>query len=247
MKPPPTVFLAAALFFSVGLRGAGQAPAQVDRSERQRLPEWMTEFLPKTPEERAKAAIYDHEGSSVLQLGRGMIQFVCGFAVTGDPLPYASALQQKACAYDAVVVGTPVSLAVRINNRGTWLYTEHAFRVRRWIHPAVETRNDIEILTSGGALHVDGQTTMIRNGGGTELEASMEYLVFLKRVPGSRAFALAAKGLADRPGWIHELQIPLLPYELQNNDVPFDRFVDDLAIAADKCDRSASAKLPVVR
>ena len=60
-------------------------------------------------------------------------------------------------------------------------------------------------------------------------------MVFLKRVPGSRAFALAGKGLADRPGWMHDLQIPLLPYELQNNDVPFDRFIDDLAIAADRC------------
>ena len=121
------------------------------------------------------------------------------------------------------------------NNRGTWLYTEHAFRVRRWIYPANETRTDIEVLTGGGALRVDGQTTSIGSADGDQLEAPREYLVFLKRVPGSRAFALAAKGLADRPGWMHDLQIPLLPYELAHGDVPFDRFIDDLAIAAYSC------------
>jgi hypothetical protein len=196
----------------------------------------MAEFLAKTPEERAKAAIYDHEGSSVLQLGHGVIRFVCGVGFTGEPLPYGSSLQQKVCAYDAAVVGTPVPVAVRINNRGTWLYTEHAFRVRRWIYPATETRTDIEVLTSGGALHVDGQTTTTDSS--DQLEASREYVVLLKRVPGSGAFALAAKGLADRPGWMHDLQIPLLPYELQNGDVPFDRFIDDLAIAAASCHRA---------
>ena len=197
----------------------------------------MLDYLPKTTEEKAKAAFFDADGSSLLRLGIEVIRFSCGLGITGEPTAYLEFATQLACGYDAVVVGTPTPSAVRINNRGTWLYTEHAVRIRRWVYPALETTTEIEVLTNGGALRVDGQTTAV--SGGEQLEAFKEYLVFLRRVPGTRAFSLARTGLIDTDGWAGRLQMPLLPYELEHDDVPFDRFVDDLANAAMRCANAA--------
>ena len=139
------------------------------------LPSWMMEFLPKTAEEKAKAAIFDGEGSRILQLNREVMVFACGGMLTdGEPTPYLEFATQLACGYDAVVLGTPTPSAVRTNNRGTWLYTEHAVKVRRWVSPAAETAAEIEVVTSGGLVYVDGQTTAVTTNRGTQLEASTE-------------------------------------------------------------------------
>ena len=155
----------------------------------------MLDYLPKTPEDRAKAAIFDGQGSSVLQLDRGMIHFSCGVGMTGEPPPYQEFATRLACGDDAVVLGTPTPSAVRINNRGTWLYTEHAVKVRRWVSPAAESATEIEVLTGGGVLHVDGRTTSVNSNREQQLEAFTEHLLFLKRVPGTRAFSLVRAGV----------------------------------------------------
>lgn len=193
----------------------------------------MLDYLPKTPEDRAKAAFFDADGPWLLRLGFNVTRTSCGGGISDEPTPYQEFATGLACGYDAVVLGTPTPSAVRINNRGTWLYTEHEFHVRRWVYPALETTTEIEVLTNGGTLNVGGQTTTV--SAGEPLEARKEYLIFLKRVPGSRAFSLTRRGLIDTDGWTDRLQIAVLPYELQHGDVPFDRFVDDLAIAAGRC------------
>jgi len=222
-----------ALLLAVGARGAGQSQQTVDASQRPPLPEWMLDYLPKTTEERAKAAFFDADGSSLLRLGIEALRLSCGPGMSGEPTPYLEFTTQLACGDDAVVLGTPTRSAVRINNRGTWLYTEHEFHVRRWVYPALETTTEIEVLTHGGTLNVGGQTTTV--SAGEPLEARKEYLVFLKRVPGTRAFSLTRRGLIDTDGWADRLQMAVLPYELEHGDVPLDRFIDDLAIAAGNC------------
>ncbi len=237
MKPSAGVLVATAVFFAIGVSSAGQSLPSQDASHRVKLPEWMFDFLPRTSEERAKAAIFDSEGSGTLQLGVGMTRFVCGVAILGltnEPPPYSLFLEQTVCPADAVVVGTPTPVAVRLNSRGTWLYTEHSFKVRRWVHPVGETATDIELLTSGGVLHTEGKTTMVSNSG-PSVAGGKEYLVFLNRVPGTRAFRLGGHPISDGENWTASLRTALLPYELQNGDVPFDRFIDDLAIAAYSC------------
>jgi hypothetical protein len=196
MPPLSRSFVAiVALLLAVGARGAGQSPPTADASQRPTLPEWMLDYLPKTPEDRAKAAIFDGQGSSVLQLDRGMIHFSCGVGMTGEPPPYQEFATRLACGDDAVVLATPTPSAVRINNRGTWLYTEHAVKVRRWVSPAAESATEIEVLTGGGVLHVDGRTTSVNSNREQQLEAFTEHLLFLKRVPGTRAFSLVRAGV----------------------------------------------------
>ena len=207
--------------------------AQSTQTRVERLPEWMSEFLPKSSDERAKAAAFDSEGSWVLELGSGVVTTSCGFAMTGTPPAYYDFVAARACSYDAAVVGVPTPVAVRLNNRGTWLYTEHLFQVRRWISPGTEIVPEIEVLTTGGVLHVQGKTTTVHSR--QQIEAGKEYLIFLKRVPNSRAFTVVGLPLSDSPAWESSLQSPLLPFELQAGDIPFDRFVDDLTIASWTC------------
>ena len=61
--------------------------------------------------------------------------------------------------------------------------------------------------------------------------------LFLKRVPASTAFVIAGTPLHERMGWTQRLPLHPLPVELSENEVPFDRFIDDLANAAMKCPR----------
>ena len=237
MTPPRRLVIAVlVLAFAMSARGAGQSPRNPDASSLPKFPEWMEEFLPRTPEERAKAAVFDSEGSRMLELGSGATLTSCliGFQFTDEPPPYALFLEKTVCPYDAVVVGTPVPVAVRINNRGTWLYTEHSVRVRRWVRPANQAIANIEVLTSGGILHTEGKATSTVHSG-PSLEAGQEYLIFLNRVPGTRGFRLAGRPVSETDHWAANLLPAHLPYELENNDVPFDRFIDDLAIAGDRC------------
>ena len=222
-----------AIFVLVGVDGTARSQESMNGQKRSVFPDWMWEFLPTTPEDRAKSATFDNEGSWLLELGMGISSTRCGFMMTGEPESYLVFVSARVCGHDAVVVGTAVPVATRLNNRGTWLYTEFAIDVRRWVHPSADASREVRALVSGGVLHTQGKTASVSSP--WKPEAGREALFFLKRVAGTRAFTVAALPIADQPGWPSSLQAPLLPHEIQHNDVPFDRFIDDLAIAASRC------------
>lgn len=221
--------MALTILVSAARIGAQSAPSA--------FPDWMSDLLPKTAEEKARAAAFDAYGQDIVKLGTSSILFKCGamFQSAEDTRPaYYEFLTAKVCEHDAVAFGTPTPVAVRLNNRGTYLFTEHSFRVQRWVHPAAETRLDIEVLTPGGVLSIGAQTASHVQSG-HEIESGKEYLLFLKRVPGSAAFTIVGSPISPTATWERALQSPLLPYELEGGEIPFDRFIDDLAIAAGNC------------
>jgi hypothetical protein len=115
------------------------------------VPEWMRDFLPKTDDEKARAAAFDTYGSQPLRLGSFTTIFACGVFSPGTPArPYLEFVADLACAHDAIVVASPNPVASRLNNRGTFVFTEHKMPVNRWLHPPAEWVPEVEVLVAGG-------------------------------------------------------------------------------------------------
>ena len=200
------------------------------------VPAWMQPFLPKTPDEKAKAAFYDSQGSWTLEPGKGMVTIVCGMGIGfgfDTPPPYYEFVNDTVCSTDAVVLGTAQPSAVRMNNKRTYLYTEFSIDVSRALKLAGQTQTAVEVLTPGGHIQTSAGAVTVSISGSPQLEGGKEYLLFLKRVPGTKAFT-PTNVLTRDSEWPRKLHGPL-PYELQSNEVPFDRFVDDLEMAATRC------------
>lgn len=214
------------------------AALAAQESSRVPLPEWMTEFLPKTPEERARAAIFDSRGDTLLRLGINTLLISCGgMFLESDARPlYAEYLSELVCDFENAIVGVPTPVAVRINNRGTFLFTEHRVRVSRWIRPENPGPLEIDVVTAGGLLALGKNSVGVQVG--EDLEAGKEYLLFLKRVPSTTAFSVVNRALHEGMPWAESLPQRYLPHELEDGDVPFDRFIDDLANAAMRCPKS---------
>jgi hypothetical protein len=217
--------IAVTLLLSVAVLGAqSSAPA---------LPNWMKDFLPKTGDEKARATAFDSYGSEPLRLGIFSLTTSCGVFSPGTPArSYAEFVADLACAFDAIAVADPHPVATRLNNRGTFIFTEHAMPVDRWIHPSSDWVPEVDVLVAGGTLKVGGQSTGVDVG--QSLDAD-RYLFFLKRVQGTKAFVIVGRALHPGMEWAQRLPSPPIPVELAENEVPFDRFIDDLANAALRC------------
>ena len=201
------------------------------------VPEWMRDLLPKTAEEKARAAAFDTFGSQPLRLGVFGGSLACGGYSPGTPTRlYLDFVADLACAHDAITVASPNPVSARLNNRGTFIFTEHRMPVDRWLHPFSNWLREVEVLAAGGTLKVGEQSTGISVG--QDLTAD-RYLLFLKRVQGSNAFVIVGTALHERMGWTQRLPLHPIPVELGENEVPFDRFIDDLANAAMRCANAA--------
>ena len=221
----PLLALTFLLSVTLGAQEATRAP----------LPEWMADFLPKTAEEKARAAAFDSYGSQPVRLGVFSGSTACGVFLPGTPAsPYPRFVAELACAHDAIAVASPNPVAARLNNRGTFIFTEHSMPVDRWLHPFSSWAAQVDVLVAGGTLKVGEQLTGMSVG--EDLTAD-RYLFFLKRVPNSSAFVIAGTPLHERMGWNQRLPLHPIPVELGSNEVPFDRFIDDLANAAMSCPR----------
>ena len=220
MRRQLCLLIAVTLLLSVATLGAqSSAPA---------LPNWMKDFLPKTEDEKARATAFDSYGSEPLRLGIFSLTTSCGVFSPGTPArSYAEFVADLACAFDAIAVADPHPVAIRLNNRGTFIFTEHAMPVDRWIHPSSDWVPEVDVLVAGGSLKVGEQST------GVDLGQSLDadrYLFFLKRVQGTKAFVIE---------WAQRLPASPIPVELAENEVPFDRFIDDLANASMRCPKRA--------
>jgi hypothetical protein len=54
-------------------------------------------------------------------------------------------------------------------------------------------------------------------------------------VPGTKAFVIVGKPTHEGMEWTQRLPLHPIPVELGKDEVPFDRFIDDLANAAMSC------------
>jgi hypothetical protein len=214
--------------------GRGQDP----QPPAQETPAWMAPYLPVTAEDKARAGFFDGHGAWTLKPGFGVVTSACGIGFdSGEPpMPYYDFVAQKACSADVAVVGTVSPVAVRLNNKRSYLFTEFTVQVSRWLRSAGTQPRRLDVLMPGAHIVTPEGPVTVSISGVRQFEPGKEYLLLLKRIPGTTAFTPSMFLTADA-NWASLLG-GNLPYELRDDQVPFDRFVDDLENAARSCSRS---------
>ena len=201
------------------------------------FPDWMKDLLPKTADEKARAGAFDSSGGFPLELGGHRVATACGDIARGSTTRlYSEYVADLACGFDSIVVASSNPITSRLNNRGTFIFTEHAMPVDRWLFPPSTSATEVEVLVEGGTVNVGSQSTRVSVG--EDLKAGRRYLLFLRRVSGTNAFVISGTALHEALGWTNRLTgLPMrpIPDEIAKNEIPFDRFIDDLAIAAGNC------------
>jgi hypothetical protein len=198
----------------------------------------MDELKAMTPEDRARAKPFDAIGGRRLVAGDDVSRIVdrgLYWLPFGGTPTYSHVLEKLACSAPLIVVGRSTPRRVRMNDPGTFLFTEHVVAVTRWIlqDAAVPSSGVLEFLTAGGEVAIGNDRIVTRSG--TRLVRDTDYLLFLKTVPNSKSFTLAQEPIPSQPQWDLVLPFAALPPELKMNEVTFETFVEDLQLAVLAC------------
>jgi hypothetical protein len=242
------VVSALSIHSALGFASAQQAPQPVESrqakpQESQQREQFvqrvnaLDELKPSTQEERARSRRFDGLGAKPLVAGSRVLRVVDSvrYRMPFDETPTRGEVINKlACSAPVVVVGKPTPRRVRMNEAGTFLFTEYSVSVSRWIvQNAPVPRSGIEFLVEGGEVAVGGDRIVADSG--QSLLRDMEYLLFLKPIPDSRAFVPAQPPIPVHRGWSAELPFAKLPQEIKAEHVTFDTFVADLVAATSAC------------
>ena len=193
----------------------------------------LDELQPKTDEDRAKARLFDGQGSFPIEPGLVVVSRITSpSSAEKEVPPYGDFLRRLVCDGRTLVLGTSRPRRVMLNNTRTYLFTAHDLLVERWVSPLPERPDRVELLTAGGQAEVDGQFTSV---GGGRFEAETRYLFFLSMVPGTSSWTLGGSAVKADSAWARALDRGTLPGELTRGEIAFDQFVDDLQAVAATC------------
>lgn len=198
--------------------------------------ESVEQLKPQTDSAKAKAKFYDGYGAEMMRPGEH-VKIGGGLPVAPRSdtrtTAYESYVQRLICSSDRAVVGTAKPARVLMNNRETFLFTEHVVAVEMWLRPARNGPETIDVVTAGGRVRIGNKLTVADNG--QDLYTGDRYFLMLKHVPGTEAFAVVGEPIRDEPSWTAALRHSALPDQLRVNAIPFDQFVQDLYRVSSQC------------
>jgi hypothetical protein len=167
----------------------------------------IDDLRPKTPDQVAEALAFAGVGTRTLLIDAGRVELP---EASDPPMPpgapepvSADVMRDMVCASDAALVGTPVAQHVLLNSTETFLFTDYEIAVTDWIHgrppgPVRPEPTTISVSFLGGQAIVGGKT--LTAVGAMPLEQGHAYVLFLKRIPGSRSWRSAGPLSVDLVG-----------------------------------------------
>jgi hypothetical protein len=194
---------------------------------------------PRTPEEQERAKYFDRFGSEVLRPGTETTLIFGEAPVKPPPLPgdkrtaverYEAEMRDKACR-GVFLVARPIATRVVLNSKRTFLFTDVALEVDRWIHPTSGPAT--AVLSRPGGTVIVGQAVLTVTAA-APLKLNGQHVMHLLEIPkagsyrtiGSSIEVIKGKVLLGRD-WPGPPGSP--------EAVSLDRVIADLQSAAARC------------
>ena len=227
-----------ALALAVGIRI--QEPTQgTSRREPERV-QRLEDLAAKTAPEIARAKFFDRLGSSELKPGtRSTIR---GIEPPPPPPPAGKAVtprfddvgRERICGADAVFLGVPTASRTLMNERRTFLFTDHELRVDTWLKPR-QGETSVLVSQAGGEVIVDTRPIVQSTAEVPLLDTARPYIVFAARIPGTDSYTIAGPPIpiSEKVGILPRL-FPSPP-DIGGGAVPLDRLISDFRILAAQC------------
>jgi hypothetical protein len=151
-----------------------------------------------TPEDTALARFFDSDGPDLLALGNVAIVEEPGPEIPPPPPGQAAPRPIdpwtfRVCQAEVVIIGHAMSERALLNKSGSLLITISDMRVDRWLIPNTGA-GSLRLATQGGKVRLGDRLVSAQVG--SLRDYRRPWLLFLKKIPATAAFALSGSPIA---------------------------------------------------